>query len=118
MKRFLVYATVVVALVALTGPAMAQYSTGTSSSTTTTANPNNTNQNMTDPPTTTTTASSSAATQGTVDQNTTTTTSGTSTTTDTNHNMPRTASPLPLIAMSGILTLVAGMWISRRRRSA
>jgi LPXTG-motif cell wall-anchored protein len=32
--------------------------------------------------------------------------------------MPRTASPLPLIAMSGALTLLAGMWISRRRRSA
>ena len=107
MKRFLVYSAVVVALAALTGPAMAQYSTGTT---------NTTNQNMTNPPTsstTNTTAPSSTATQSTVDQSTNSTTS-----TTTDNNMPRTASPLPLIAMSGILTLIAGMWISRRRRSA
>ena len=106
MKRFLVYSAVVVALLALTGPALAQYSTGSSSTT---------NQNMTTPSTstTTTTAPSSTTTQGTADQSTTTNTSTTTSTT-----MPRTASPLPLIAMSGLLTLLAGMWISRRRRSA
>src|SRR5215471_21018876 len=111
MKRFLAYAAVVVALVALTGPASAQYSTGSS---------NTTNQNMTTPSntstsTTTTTAPSSTATQGTVDQNATT---PTSTSTDNTSTMPRTASPLPLIALSGALTLLAGMWISRRHRSA
>jgi hypothetical protein len=105
MKRFLVYSAVVVALAALTGPAMAQYSTGTT---------NTTNQNATDPATsTTTTTPPSTETQSTVDQSTTTSTS-----TTTDNNMPSTASPLPLIAMSGILTLIAGMWISRRRRSA
>ena len=109
MKRFLTYSAVVVALVALTGLASAQYST-----------PSNTNQNMTTPSntstsTTTTTAPSSTATQGAVDQNTPT---NTSTTTGTTSKMPRTASALPLIAMSGVLTLLTGMWISRRRRSA
>jgi len=106
MKRFLTYSVVVVALVALTGLASAQYST-----------PSNTNQNMTTPSNTSTsttnTTAPSPATQGTVDQNTTS-----STTTGTTSKMPRTASPLPLIASSGVLTLLAGMWISRRRRSA
>jgi hypothetical protein len=108
MKRFLVYSSVVVALVALTGPAAAQYSTGTTNTT------NTTDQNMTTPSNSTpTTTQPSTETQSTTDQSTTTSTS-----TTTDNKMPRTASPLPLIAMSGMLTLIAGMWISRRRRSA
>ena len=41
----------------------------------------------------------------------------TNTTNADNHNLPSTASPLPLVALSGLLSLAGGTWLSRRRRS-
>ncbi len=37
--------------------------------------------------------------------------------TNTNtRNLPRTASPLPLVAGAGVLTIATGLWLDRRRR--
>ena len=44
-----------------------------------------------------------------VDQSTTTTT--------TSSELPRTASPLPLVGLSGLMSLAAGAWLARSRRN-
>ena len=77
---------------------------------------NNTNNNAS----TNTTNTMTSPTNTNTDVNTTTdatTTTEATTTTDSN-NLPATASPLPLLSLSGIGMIATGAWLLRRSRHA
>lgn len=54
----------------------------------------------------------------TTDANTTTDATMNTTTDSNNDNLPATASPLPLLSLSGIGMIASGVWLMRRRRNA
>lgn len=53
---------------------------------------------------------------GTTTETPSTTTSSTENTTSKS-SMPKTASPLPLVGLSGLSAMASGMWLSRRRKA-
>jgi LPXTG-motif cell wall-anchored protein len=118
MKRL---ACSIALLALLASPAFSQTyperTTGTSmdtSTTTTTGTTGPTNMNGTSG--TSTTTRTSGTTSTTTDVNSGTGSSDMSNTGGANGELPRTASPLPLVMLSGLSALLGGAWISRRRR--
>lgn len=102
MKRFLASLSVL-AILATGAFAQSNDSYGTQSNTNSASGTNTTN-NSADPSATNNTSN---------DMNTTTTTDDTD-----NNDLPATASPLPLLALSGLGMLGSGAWLLRRRRQS
>ena len=122
MKRLLCTLTVLLALTSA-GLAAAQsnYSTPSDKQTTTDMNTtSNTTGNTADntTPSNTTTSNTTPSNTSTSTTSSTTTTDQYGNTTDNSANMPKTASPLPLIAALSLITLAAGYGLMNRRRRA
>ena len=99
------------AVIALAAPAIGQTSSsGTYKST------NNTNNSNTNVNGTTGTTSSDMNNTGTSTNTTNNNTTGSDMNNRSSGNLPRTAGPLPLVMLSGLGSLGAGLWLSRRRR--
>lgn len=113
MKRALFF---LAAVAVLCGPvaALAQDDQYAQSQPTQQSQPQQQNMNQSTTPDQTTPSNTNNYNNTTTTTTTDQTQTGTDQTKDT--SMPRTASPLPLVGSAGLLSLVSGLWLSRRRK--